>query len=190
MEILEKFLKISYGYGSGYGSGSGDGSGFGSGSGDGYGDGLKSFNGMKVYLIDDLQTIITNVYKNIAKGYILNTDLTLEKCYIAKGNNKFAHGETIELAVTSLQEKIFNNLNTDEAIEKFREKFNNKDKYKGKEFYVWHHILTGSCRMGRDSFVKNHNINLEKEFTVKEFIKICENDFRGDIIKKLKKYYK
>ena len=210
MEILEKFLKIGSGYGSGsgsgYGSGSGSGdgsgygSGYGSGDGSGYGsgygygsgsgDGLKSFNGMKVYLIDDIQTLIIRMHKNIAKGYILNTDFTLEKCYIAKGNNKFAHGKTIKEATEALQEKIFSNLDTEEAIKKFIKKFNNKDKYKGTEFYVWHNILTGSCKMGRDSFVINNNINLNKKFSVKEFIKICENSYGGEIIKKLKKYYK
>ena len=182
MEILEKFLKIGYGSGYGYGDGSG--------YGDGYGDGLKSFNGMRVYLIDDMQTIITSKYKNIAKGYIVNSDFTLEKCYIAKGNNKFAHGKTIKEATEALQEKILSSLNTEEAIEKFREKFDAKNKYKGREFYMWHHILTGSCKMGRENFVKNHNIDLDKKYTVKEFIKLTENDFGGEIIKRLKKYYK
>ena len=208
MEILEKFLKINdgsgsgsgdgygSGYGSGYGDGSGSGDGYGSGYGSGYGDGsgsgdgIKSFNGMRVYLIDDMQTIITSIYKNIAKGYIVNSDFTLEKCYIAKGNNKFAHGKTIEEARRNLEEKILKSLNTEEAIKKFIRKFNNKDKYKGTEFYVWHNILTGSCKMGRDSFVINNNINLNKKFSVKEFIKICENSYGGEIIRRLKKYYK
>ena len=44
--------------------------------------------------------------------------------------------------------------------------------------------------MGRNSFVKNHDINLDDEFTVKEFIKICENDYGSSIIKMLKEFYK
>ena len=44
--------------------------------------------------------------------------------------------------------------------------------------------------MGRDNFIKNNNIDLENEFTVKEFIKICENDFGSKIIKQLKEFYK
>lgn len=121
MELLEEkikeFLNISpdsgfgygsgsgsgFGYGSGYGDGYGSGSGFGFGSGygsdsgdgfgygDGDGSGLKSFNGNKIYLVDGVNTIVKSIKGNIAKGYILDKDFTINKCYIAKGQNKFAH---------------------------------------------------------------------------------------------------
>ena len=73
-----------YGDGSGYGSGYGDGSG--SGYGDGYGDGsgLKAINNHRVYKIDDIPTIILSIHKNIARGKIVNRDLTFANCYIAK----------------------------------------------------------------------------------------------------------
>lgn len=88
-----------------------------------------------------------------------------------------------------MQEKIFEDLKPEESIQEFRKQFNNVDKYKGNEFYRWHHILTGSCKMGRDNFVKNHKIDLSHKFTVKEFIKICENDYGNNIIKRLKEFY-
>jgi hypothetical protein len=60
-------------------------------------------------------------------------------------------------------------------------------KYPAAKFYDWHNKLTGSCKMGRDSFVKNMGIDLEKdEFTVSEFISLCENDYGGDIVRALK----
>lgn len=43
--------------------------------------------------------------------------------------------------------------------------------------------------MGRNNFIKNHEINLKDKYTVKEFINICENYYGSDIIKELKKYY-
>ena len=98
-------------------------------------------------------------------------------------------GETSKKAIQALQEKIFEDMNTDEAIEEFRKRFEKDKKYKGTEFYTWHHILTGSCEMGRNSFVKNHNLDLEKKYTVKQFIEECENDYGGSIIKQLKKWY-
>lgn len=98
-------------------------------------------------------------------------------------------GKTLKEALQSLQEKIFEDMDTDEAIEKFKEKFESDKKYKGTEFYTWHHILTGSCKIGRDSFVKNHELDLNKKYTVKEFIEVCENDYGGNIIKQLKEYY-
>ena len=39
--------------------------------------------------------------------------------------------------------------------------------------------------MGRESFVKNHGLNLEDEFTVDEFFDICRNDYGGEAIKRL-----
>ena len=122
----------------------------------------------------------------MAKGYILESDLTLVPCYIAKGNGYFAHGVTATKAVEALRSKIFENTNPDEAITAFMDKFKPGEKYSGTEFFEWHHYLTGSCEMGRESFVRNHGLNLEDKITVDEFIALCENDYGGDIIKQLK----
>lgn len=194
-----------YGSSSGYGAGAGAVSGYGSGydygtgygftSGDGYGYGydkdISKFNNDKVYLVDDVLTIIKKVKDNIARGYILNSDFTLQPCYIAKGHNKFAHGKTIRKAVEDLQSKIFEDMDTDKTIELFLQEFELDKKYKGKDFYIWHNRLTGSCEMGRQSFVKNKEIDLENDmFTVQEFIDLTRNDFGGDIIEQLEKTIK
>ena len=161
-----------------------DGYGDGSGYGDGYG--IKYFNGMGVYLIDGVQTIITYIKKSVAKGFILNNDLTTTSCFVVKGQGYFAHGNTLKEATESLREKIFENMYSEQAIEEFMKKFEKGKKYKGTEFFEWHHYLTGSCLIGRESFVKNHGFNLDDEFTVDEFIEACENDYGSDIIKQLK----
>lgn len=89
----------------------------------------------------------------------------------------------------SLEEKIFDNMDTEETIEEFRKKFKDGRKYKGTTFFKWHHNLTGSCLMGRESFVKNNEIDLNKMYSVQEFIKLTENDFGGSVIRELKQYY-
>lgn len=91
------------------------GSGSGSGSGYGYGDGIKTFNGDKVYIIDDIPTIIKHIHDNVAKGYILNDDFTLTKTFVAKENGKFAHGETLHDAFASLQEKLYDDSTEEEG---------------------------------------------------------------------------
>ena len=186
------------GYGYGYGSGFGDGSGYGFGSGYGYGSGfgdgdgsgndcgVKSYDGKTVHLIDDVQTIISTIKGNLAKGFILNSDLSLSPCYICKGNGYFAHGETLKEARKALQEKILENMNTDETIERFLSTFEKNKKYPTKDFYEWHHYLTGSCEMGRKSFMRDRNINFDDTYTVDEFIALCENSYGGEIIKELK----
>ena len=76
-------------------------------------------------------------------------------------------------------------------IKLFKEKFSDVNKkYFVKDFYQWHHILTGSCEMGRKSFARNYNIDIENDMmTVKEFISLTEDAYRGKIIKELKENY-
>ncbi len=143
-------------------------------------------------MVDGIQTIIKNIKGNIAKGFILNKDLSLSPCYISKGHNKFAHGETIKDAVESLQNKIFQDMASDEAIELFLQEFSDLNKkYPAKSFYIWHNRLTGSCEMGRNAFVKDGGYDLENdEFTVQEFIDITKNAFGGGVIRQLERALK
>ena len=200
MEMLEdkikKFLAIDVGNGSGSGSGNGSGSGSGSGNGDGYsygygdGYGVKGIHGHKVYMVDDTQTIITSVRGNVAQGFILQSDLQLEPCYIVKENNKFAHGNTLRDAFTSLQEKQYDDSTKEERIEAFRQKFPAYDtKYDNRDLFAYHHVLTGSCRMGRESFVADKGLSLDGKTTVREFVELTKNAYGGDIIKQLPQAY-
>ena len=78
----------------------------------------------------------------------------------------------------------------EERIEKFKVVFGSLDsEHTGKKFYDWHHILTGSCRMGRDGFCKAHKIDLEKKYTVRYFLDITENAYGGDVIKQIRESY-
>ena len=182
-----------YGDGSGYGSGdgSGDGSGYGSGDGSGYGDGdgsgVKSVNGNTIYIVDNIPTIITNVKGNIAKGFIFQSDLSLTPCFIVKGNNQFSHGSTLHEAFESLQEKLYDDSTEEERIDKFKENFSDfSKKYSAKELFVWHHILTGSCKAGRESFCRDKGIDVDNDkFTVYEFIELTRNSYGGEVIRKL-----
>ena len=175
------------GDGSGWGCGWGDGSGYGDGSGSGDGYSIKSYAGKDVYLLDGVQTIIAAVHRNTAVGYILGDDLTLRRCYIAKGNGYFAHGDTLKGAVDALQDKIYANLDTDEKIGRFITEVDADKKYPAKFFYDWHHRLTGSCEMGRKDFAMRNGIDLDTDsFTVREFINLTENAYGGEIIRKVK----
>ena len=183
------------GYGDGYGYGSGDGSGYGSGygSGDGSGDGygIKVFNGDKVYLVDNILTIFISIRGNVAKGYILQSDLQLKPCFIVKENNKFAHGDTLRDAFNSIQEKLYDDSTEEERIEAFKKKFPEYDvKYDNGDLFTYHHVLTGSCRMGRESFVSYRGLSLDGKTSIREFVELTKNAYGGDIIKKLPSAYR
>ena len=210
---IERFLAVGSGSGEGNGSGSGDGygyvsgsgSGYGSGSGSGYvsvsgdvsgyvsgcGSGIKVFNGDKVYLVDNILTIFISIRGNVAKGYILQSDLQLKPCFIVKENNKFAHGDTLRDAFNSLQEKLYDDSTEEERIEAFKKKFPEYDvKYDNGDLFTYHHVLTGSCRMGRESFVSDRGLSLDGKTSIREFVELTKNAYGGDIIKKLPSAYR
>ena len=178
-----------YGFGDGYGSGDGSGDGYGSGYGSGYG--IKVFNGDKVYLVDNILTIFISIRGNVAKGYILQSDLQLKPCFIVKENNKFAHGDTLRDAFNSLQEKLYDDSTEEERIEAFKKKFPEYDvKYDNGDLFTYHHVLTGSCRMGRESFVSDRGLSLDGKTSIREFVELTKNAYGGDIIKKLPSAYR
>lgn len=194
-----------FGDGSGYicgdGDGDGKGNGFGSDDGCGYGSGngfehrrgVKELNGENVHLVDGIQTIIKSVHGNIAQGFILNSDLTLQPCYIVKENNKFAHGDTLHDAFTSLQEKLerlYDESTEEERIEAFVKKFPDYDTpYSNRDLFDYHHVLTCSCRMGRENFCKDNGINLDGSTTVREFVSLTKDSYGSETIRRLPQAY-
>lgn len=154
------------------------------------GFGLKSINGNTIHIIDNMPTIITSIHNNIAKGFFILTDLQLIPCYIVKDGNKFAHGETIRNAFDSLQEKLYDDSTEEERIEAFKKKFPEYDvKYSNRDLFTYHHVLTGSCKMGRETFVTDRGLSLDGKTSVREFVELTKDSYGGDIIKKLPTAY-
>lgn len=176
------------GYGHGYGHGSGRGNGYSYGCGYGYGNscGIKSINGESVHLIDDTFTIIKQIHRNIAKGAILQEDLTLTPCYIVKNGDVFAHGETLRKAQEALRDKLFEDMTEEERIDAFLSEIKPKTEYPVMIFFDWHHRLTGSCEMGRTAFAKDHGFDLNKDtITLEGFLELTKNAYGGSVIRKV-----
>lgn len=180
------------GSGSGSGDGSGDGFGFGDGSGSGDGDGfgfgdLKTFNRQRVYYVDGLPTLIDAICGNYAKGRIVNADFTTSDCYIAKEGSSFAHGKTLRAAFQALRDKAMEALPIEERINRFKAEFPDPTaKIPARRLYEWHHVLTGSCEMGRTQFARDHGIDIDTDmFTVREFVELTKNSYGGKVIRML-----
>ena len=175
--------QLGNGSGSGYGDGSGDGDGY------GYGpdSGIKSINGRDVYFVDNVRTVIEHVHGNYAVGYVLENNVNLVPCYIAKGEGCFAHGETLRKAYNALKAKIEGNKPVDERIADFIAEFPDVDaKVDAARLYNWHHALTGSCEMGRRVFCEEHGVDYQHgTYSVREFIGICKDAYGSDTIRKL-----
>ena len=191
MEGLDEFMSVSCGFGSGSGFGGyGYGHGYGSGYGHGHNFDIANYGKWPVRDIDGVPTVITRVRGNVAKGYILYQDLATTPCFVVKQDDLFAHGKTLREAHKALMDKLFDDMPEEERIAEFVKAHKADALYPNTDFFEWHHRLTGSCEIGRAAFVKNHNIDMSGSMTVKEFIKLTENDYGGSTIKKLKEFYR
>ena len=193
MEKIEKWLKFSSGYGDGSGDGSGYGYGDGSGYGYGYGSGygVKEYNGRRVYKVDGVQTIFESIHGNYAKGFILNSDLTLIPCYIARYEDYYAHGDTLREAQADAHTKALKKMSTEERLAAFKKAHpDTEHHYPARDLFEWHGIITGSCNMGRRQFCSDRGIDIERDsFTVAEFIDMTLHSFGSDVIRQLKELY-
>ena len=171
--------------------GSGDGSGYGYGDGYGYGYGKKiaSISGQKIYDIDGVPTAIYRVKGNIAKGAILQSDLTFTPCFVVKQDVYFAHGDTLHEAMEALRDKLFEDLPEEERIEAFVAEHQPGVKYPNRDLFDWHHRLTGSCEAGRKAFVADRGLDMNGSTTPEEFVHLTRNAYGGEVIRKLEAYY-
>ena len=143
-----------------------------------------------MWIVDGVQTLIYSVFSNFAKGAILESDFTLKDCYIAKVENHFAHADTLKGAFREASAKALKEKPVEERIKAFVESHRQDVKYIGRDLFEWHNMLTGSCKMGRESFCRQHQIDIDKdEFFVVDFISLTQNAYGGDVIQQLKKYY-
>ena len=196
-ELAIQFLEAGYGYGSGsgsgYGSGSGDGAGSGYGAGYGYGsgdgDGIASINHLPVFVVDDIPTAFSRIKGNVAKGYIVQNNLTLTPCFLVKSGSTFAHGATLREAMEALRGKLFEDMPEEERIQAFVREHPPGVPVPNRQLFDWHHRLTGSCLMGRNEFVARHGIDLDGSTTPEEFIRLTEHAYGGDVIRKLRNFY-
>ena len=205
----------SFGSGPGSGAGAGSGSGYNSASGSGSADasggscsggfcdasgyggsysvvfGIKSYVRNPVHYIDAIPTIIQSIRGNIAKCLILKPELTTTPCFVVKVGNCFAHGNTIKEALTDAQAKHFNELPEDERLQAFADAHEWGVEYPDKDFYDWHSILTGSCKMGRDVFAKEHGLEkLDGKHTVEWFVDLTKDAYGGETIRRIPSLYK
>lgn len=187
-KILE-FLDDSeqaYNYGSGYSNGHGYGHGYGYGS-----DSeckVSQLNGRKIHNIDGVPTAIDHVRGGIAKGAILQNDLTFTPCYIVKQDGYFAHGGTLREAMEALRDKLFEDMPEDERIAAFVAEHEPGKPYPNRDLFDWHHRLTGSCEAGRKAFVADHGLDMGGSTTPEEFIRLTRNAYGGEVIRKLEEY--
>lgn len=73
-------------------------------------------------------------------------------------------------------------------VKKFKAEFPDYDKkVEAQRLFEWHHILTGSCLMGREQFCKDRGIDYKHGmYSVNEFLKICEGAYGWEQVREIK----
>ena len=146
---------------------------------------------MPVYYIDKVPTLISDVFVNIARGFVIKDDLTLEPCYIAKVGNFFAHGDNTHKAMQDAQAKYSANKPLEERIQDFVVANPSLDSICSCRYlFDQHHVLTGSCEMGRKTFCQAHGIDINHDtMSVRQFIDLTRDSYGSKVIKKLESLY-
>ena len=166
-------------------------------------------NGGTHVAIDNMETYITDIHRDFAKGFVVSYALINKKmftmelntlCYVCRkripGTDEYlyAHGSTMREAFMYATQKLdkFENFST--KMDKFKTAFPEKDvKYKASDLFYWHGAITGSCEFGRREFCKEHGINLAKdEFTINEFfdLVLSGKNFGNEYVEELVKLYR
>lgn len=185
------------------GTGFGDGD---AGSGDSYGRGIGgkylgstcnvnnaaltilTYNGEPVYVVDGIPCVFKTVHDVWAKVDVINkTDFTTWTAFIGKCKGFFAHGETLRKALQDAKEKYYRNIDFETKKEELKALFSCSadKKLPVSTLYEWHGMLTGSCRFGRDEFMRTHAFKDDDRLTLKEFVNLTAAHFGGEKIKEL-----
>ncbi|MVX37255.1 leucine-rich repeat domain-containing protein, partial [Myroides sp. LoEW2-1] len=124
----------------------------------------------KIQMIDSIATIIRSKKKRdeftIYEGSLFNKK---EKCYVASRDKYFAHGKTIKEAIEDVNFKFLQeNLEVQDLVKEIKE----KKSISVSEF----RLLTGACKMGCDSFMKQNNLT-ETTYSLDKAMKLLKNQF-------------
>ena len=123
----------------------------------------------------------------MAKGFILNADLTLTPTFVARVGDSFAHGKTAQEAVNDATKKDQERRPVEERAAAFLVKYPIGTTHLGHDLFEGHRMLTGSCKQGCEQFVKDKDIDLDCGYTLREFIAITRNAYATEAIEALEK---
>lgn len=86
-----------------------------------------------------------------------------------------------------MQEKLWDTGTEYERLARFREHFPDMGrKYPAADLFTWHHVLTGSCRAGREAFCRDKGIDVDNDtFTIPEFVALTRDAYGGETVAKL-----
>ena len=149
---------------------------------------ILTYNGEPVYVVDGIPCVFKTVHDVWAKVDVINkTDFTARAAFIGKCKGFFAHGETLRKALQDAKAKYYQSIDFEAKKEELKALFSRSadKKLPVRTLYEWHGMLTGSCRFGRDEFMRTHALKDDDRLTLKEFVNLTAAHFGGEKIKEL-----
>lgn len=153
--------------------------------------GIMTYNGHKVYKLNDVMLYITHIRKPWACAKIIKNDLTTQNCYIGKINNHIVIADTIRGALDGLREKInLSNDNDYDIAQAFVYAHPDYEKqYDWEEMVFWHSLSEFSCQSGRQKFSENAHKNKTSTASPKELIAFMKQSRAANIANIMEKLY-
>jgi hypothetical protein len=149
---------------------------------------LQKFKGKRVYYFDDIPCIVHKVKydRDYLQVEVIENDLhTTRMAFIVYKGGEIAHGDTLEEAENAALEKYYSGKDFEELAALFISTCPSlEQKEKVSDLYRWHGLLTGSCKFGRDRWMRERSLTFEDEMTVGEFLSIP--DFNSERLLRVK----
>lgn len=149
---------------------------------------VLTYNGEPVYVVDGIPCVFKTVHDVWAKVDVINRkDFTARTAFIGKCKGFFAHGETLRMALQDAKGKYYRSVDFEAKKEELKVLFSRSadNKLPVSTLYEWHGMLTGSCRFGRDEFMRTHALKDDDRLTLNEFVDLTAAHFGGEKIKEL-----
>ena len=155
------------------------------------GSSIGTFNGHKTYFVNGYVLYITHIHGPWAMGEIIHNDLTTQKCYLTKVNDKFAVGGNLRAVLEEMREKITESTSAKKNIAKafilVHPEY--EKEYDWDEMVAWHSLDKTSCVDGRRRFSLNSNKKSGDLATPKELIQHMKESPAREIAIEMERLY-
>ena len=144
----------------------------------------------------NIKTVVADGYcfiyrgsRKIGNGEYFKNQLNPKMNVYIEGNLS-AHGASLKECLDALTQKKLKLLDFDKKKAEFVKQFPRLDlEYPAKDLYEWHHVLTGSCKAGRDNFMASNGFDINGKYTLNTFFNTTVSAYGGEKIKQIRDMY-
>lgn len=134
--------------------------------------------------VDGHTITVDEVRGNTIRGHTAD-----HPCYVVTEGDVQAYGRTERSAELYLQMKQFQSKTEEERIQEFVSTYGPNDVHTAEDWVEAFIRLSGACYRGSMHWLRDNNIPRYERHTTLEVLDAIENQYGGDLITKVKRYY-